>query len=70
MWLTVSIWYVQAEISTAAIVEGHVFDVDLALDKGGKINLRLKFMLTEEERQRIDMMVKFYLCLWWSPKKC
>mgnify|MGYP007129903475 CR=1 FL=1 len=44
-------------------MEGHVFDVDLALDRGGKINLRLKFMLTEEERQRIDMMVKFYLCL-------
>lgn len=44
------------EIDTPSIVERGLFDVDLPLNGGGNIHLRLSFVLTDEERRRIDAM--------------
>eukprot|EP00250_Pteridium_aquilinum_P007740 c17401_g1_i1 orf=545-2176(-) len=44
------------EIDTPSIVEQGAFDVDLSLNGGGNVHLSLRFVLTEEERRRIDVM--------------
>ncbi|KAI5059971.1 hypothetical protein GOP47_0024391 [Adiantum capillus-veneris] len=44
------------EIDTPSIVEKGSYEVYLLLDGGGSIHLSLSFVLTDEERRRIDIM--------------
>lgn len=44
------------EIDTPSIVEQGSFEVNLLLNGGGSVHLGLSFMLTEEERRKIDVM--------------
>lgn len=44
------------EIDAPSIVEKGSFEVDLVLNGGGNIHLSLSFVLTDEERRRIDVM--------------
>ncbi|MCO5599477.1 hypothetical protein L7F22_053581 [Adiantum nelumboides] len=46
----------KSEIDTSSIVEKGSFEVYLLLTGGGRIHLSLSFVLTDEERQRIDIM--------------
>lgn len=46
----------KSEIDTPSIVEQGSFDVNLLLNGGGNVHLSLSFVLTEEERRRIDVM--------------
>lgn len=46
----------KAELKTKAIVESGTSDVVLTLDSGGKIILQLQFLLSDEDRKRIQEM--------------
>uniref|UniRef100_A0A0E0L002 Uncharacterized protein n=1 Tax=Oryza punctata TaxID=4537 RepID=A0A0E0L002_ORYPU len=46
----------QAELKTKAVVESGTMDVDFSLDNGGSIILRLQFLLSDEDRRRVQEM--------------
>uniref|UniRef100_A0A0E0PJA0 Uncharacterized protein n=1 Tax=Oryza rufipogon TaxID=4529 RepID=A0A0E0PJA0_ORYRU len=46
----------QAELKMKAVVESGTMDVDFSLDNGGSIILRLQFLLSDEDRRRVQEM--------------
>ncbi|XP_006654168.1 uncharacterized protein LOC102706101 [Oryza brachyantha] len=46
----------QAELKTKAVVESGTMDVVFSLDNGGSIILRLQFLLSDEDRKRVQEM--------------
>jgi len=52
---------ISTELKTKAIVESGTMDVVFTLDSGGKIILQVQFVLNDDDRKRIQEMVRWLL---------
>lgn len=51
---------ITTELKMKAVVESGTMDVDFSLDNGGSIILRLQFLLSDEDRRRVQEMVMWF----------
>jgi len=52
---------ISTELKTKVIVESGTMDVVFTLDSGGKIILQVQFVLNDDDRKRIQEMVRWLL---------
>jgi len=52
---------ISTELKTKAIVESGTMDVVFTLDSGGKIILQVQLVLNDDDRKRIQEMVRWLL---------
>jgi len=63
------VFKITTELKTKAIVESGTMDAVFTLDSGGKIILQVQFLLNDDDRKRIQEMVRWLLlgCLVKTP---